>query len=455
MRGRLRMMKTIITLAVLFCGCCWSCRQPAGQLAQHPPMGWNSWINYGTSVSEAEIEATAAVMAEKLLPYGWEYVVIDGGWYCPGMVSLEDYEHPAPNQVIDEYGRLVPDTARFPSATGGKGFAPLAAAVHGMGLKLGLHIMRGIPIQAVERNTPIKGTYYTARDIANLTSRCEWYHGFYGIDMSKPGAQAYYDSIFELYGEWGIDYVKADDLLAPVYAADEIEAIANAAKRSSRPIMLSLSPGPAPVENIAHLRKNAQLWRISDDFWDNWNSLKAQFDLCRKWAGYSQPGSWPDADMLPIGPMGERAMRGSARTSYFTKDEHYTLLSLWAIFRSPLMLGCDLTKLDDFTLSLLTNRDVIRVNQYSANNREAYRQDGFIGWLADDPDDQSHYLAVFNLNDREETHTFDMTAMGLSGTYYVRELWTGGELPGVHGQLAAAVNPHGAKLFKLKPLKNQ
>ena len=284
-------IKTSIAIGLLILLLCSNCtnvnktNQPESTaiLAERPPMGWNSWICFGTSVTEDEVKANADFMAENLKKYGWEYIVIDAGWYAPGMETLEQYESATPHQIIDKFGRLIVDAEKFPSAKNGEGLKPLADYLHSRGLKLGIHIMRGIPIQAVEANTPIKGTSYRARDIVNTDSRCKWYFGFYGIDTSKPGAQEYYDSLFELYESWGIDYVKADDLLSPIYAHDEIEAITKAARKGKRPIVLSLSPGPAPVENIKHLQSVAQLWRISEDFCDNWEALKEQFPLCRKW----------------------------------------------------------------------------------------------------------------------------------------------------------------------------
>ena len=419
-------------------------------LAQTPPMGWNSWICFGTSVTEAEIKANADFMAEHLKEFGWEYIVIDAGWYAPGMVSLSEYESHSPEQLIDPYGRLIADEEKYPSAAGGLGLKPLADYIHSKGLKLGIHIMRGIPIQAVQADSPILGTSYSAKDIAQTDSQCDWYYGFYGIDMSKPGAQEYYNSIFELYASWGIDYVKADDLLAPVYAADEIDAMASAVSRCGREMVLSLSPGPAPLENYRHMKKSAQLWRISEDFWDNWDSLKKQFDLCRKWQDYVTPGHWPDADMLPIGPMAKRAMRGEPRSTNFTKDEQYTLITLWSMFRSPLMIGCNMPEMDDFTLKLLTNRDVIEINRNSVNNRELFTDGDIVAWYAQSPDSESHYVAVFNLSDSKvSNYDFRMSHINCFGNPQVTDLWTG-ESMGCHdNNVSMSINAHGVRLFRL------
>lgn len=437
-----------IALILLLSAC--SQGRPQRQiLAKTPPMGWNSWICYGTSVTESEVKANADFMAEYLKPHGWEYVIIDAGWYAPGMVTLEQYESENPYQLIDEFGRLIIDTEKYPSAADGNGLKALADYVHSKGLKLGIHIMRGIPVQAYEQDTPIKGTEYTARDITDPDSRCEWYHGFYGIDMSKPGAQEYYDSIFQLYESWGIDYVKADDLLSPIYAFDEIDAISKAVAKLENPPLLSLSPGPAPVENVRHMSQVAQMWRISEDFWDNWESLKKQFPLCRKWQGYGKPGGWPDADMLPIGPMALRAMRGEPRMTAFTEDEQYTMMTLWAIFRSPLMLGCSLPDMDPFTLSLVTNDEVIAVNQHSCDNRELYEKGGFVVWYARSEDHSEHYVAVFNTNDSDiEQYTFDLSYIPLRGNQMITDLWSGDTLCADGETVSFSVKAHGARFLK-------
>lgn len=420
-------------------------------LATVPPMGWNSWICFGTSITEQEIKANADFMAKNMKNAGYEYIINDAGWYAPGMVKLEDYESEHPEQLIDEYGRLIPDTVKYPCVVEGNGLKPLADYIHKKGLKFGIHIMRGIPIQAVERNTPIKGTKYRAQDIVMKDSRCEWYHGFYGIDMSKPGAQEYYNSIFELYESWEIDYIKADDLLKPVYAHDEIQAIANAIKHIKRPIVLSLSPGSAPIENVNHLKSVCQTWRISEDFWDDWTSLKHQFDLCHKWAPHVETGKYADADMLPIGPIAQRAMRGKPRMANFTKDEQYTMFTLWSMLRSPLILGCNLAEIDDFTLQLVTNKDVIKINQHSVNNHQFYAQNNIIGWYASSEDGLNDYAAIFNLNDEVVTD-YKVNLNILNQNAYVGgiELWTQDSIVVNNNVMnLGQINPHGVVLCKL------
>lgn len=361
--------------------------------AATPPMGWNSWDCFATTVTEAMTRAQADVMASELAVHGWQYVVVDIQWYEPGATGYDYHANAA--LALDGYGRLVPAENKFPSSRGGAGFNALSAYVHSKGLKFGIHLMRGIPRQAVERNLPILGTPFRARDIADTVHVCPWNNDMYGVDMSKPGAQAYYDSVFSLIASWGVDFVKVDDLSRPyVRNEPEIEAVRRAIDRTGRAIVLSTSPGETDIQAAAHVVGHANMWRISDDFWDHWSLLESQFGRLEKWSRWRRPGAWPDADMIPIGTI------ELGRNTWFTASEQTTLMTLWCIARSPLMLGADLTKLDAQTRALLTNDEVIAVNQASANNRQLFRgPDGGIGWIADTPEGGERYLALFNTRD--------------------------------------------------------
>ena len=349
----------------------------------------------------------------------------------------------------DGFSRLIPAPNRFPSSSGGNGFKPLAGFVHDLGPKFGIHIMRGIPRQAVHANTPILGTDIRAREIAHPNSACPWNTDMYGVDASRPGAQRYYDSLFELYAGWGVDFVKADDILSP-YSEGEIELIHDAINRCGREMALSLSCGPAGVERAEHLRRHANMWRISGDFWDNWDSLLDQFESCSLWSGYSGAGRWPDADMLPLGHIAVRSCeRGLGnRWTRFTKDEQKTLITLWCIFRSPLMAGCELRDNDEWTLSLLTNRDVLRVLNNSNSGRQVMRSGGYIVWAADD-EDASKYIAVFNTGVKDNEIELQLSKIDLPGEYMLRDCWEERDIGRVNGCVRAAVPSHGARLFRL------
>jgi alpha-galactosidase len=369
--------------------------------APTPPMGWNSWDCFGTTLTETQAKAEADAMAEHLKPFGWTYLTVDIQWYEPNSQG-HSYRNGA-RLEMDKYSRLIPGLKKFPSSSDGRGFKPLADYVHSKGLKFGIHIMRGIPKQAVRDNTPILGTKARAADIANTHSFCPWNPDMWGVDMSKPGAQEYYDSLFQLYASWGVDFVKVDDISRPYDENQkaEIEAIRKAIDKCGRSIVLSLSPGDTPIERGEHVMNHANMWRISDDFWDRWPPLYGMFGRLDKWTKYRAEGAWPDADMLPFGIVDFN------RPTNFTQDEQILCMSLWCIARSPLILGADMTRMDEFTLKLLTNPEVLAVNQESANNRQISRENDLIVWAADVPGSSDCYVGLFNAQSNDDP--FDLS----------------------------------------------
>jgi len=470
--------------------------------AQTPPMGWNSWDCYGAGVWQTDALANADYMAANLKSHGWNLITIDIQWYEP-LAHTTQYRKGAIFEM-DANGRLLPAPNRFPMTKDSRSFKPIADYLHARGLKFGLHLMRGIPRQAVAAKTPIKllpprilmsprqagnarpirRTSYTAADVADTNSICRWNTDMYGVDMTKPGAQEYYDSVFALMASWDLDFVKVDDLSAPYHKA-EIEAIRKAIDKSGRRIVLSTSPGATPVNEGGHVRMNANMWRISDDFWDSWGALYAQFTRVDSWTPFRGPGHWPDADMIPFGNV--RAWTTNGWTK-FTKDEHYTLMTLWSIGRSPLILGGNLPKNDDFTLSLLTNDEVIAVNQNSANNRQLFNTNNQVAWVADVPGSKDKYLAVFNISpppspargrrgappavelaDNSVTATnkpatapptrepvsisVSLADLGISGSATVRDLWAHKDLGNFTGEFAPVINSHGAGLYRASPVR--
>ena len=371
------------------------------QWAATPPLGWNSWDCFGTTVTEQQIKEQADAMVKYLLPSGYNYLTVDIEWYAP-----ESKGHAYDSKAIftmDEYGRLTPGLNKFPSAADGKGFKHLADYVHSKGLKFGIHIMRGIPRQAVEKNTPVLGTKVKAQDIAIKSSTCAWNPDMYGVDATKPEGQAYYYSIVQMYADWGVDFIKCDDISRPYDNVQkaEIEALRKAIDKTGRHILLSLSPGATPVKEGEHVMNQANMWRITDDFWDRWGLLSAMFERLDAWTPFRGPGHFPDADMLPIGIVEFK------RPTNFTKNEQYTLMSLWAIGRSPLILGGDMTKLDDFTKEILTNPEMLKVNQQSTNNRQVSRDKNLIVWTADVPNSKDKYVALFNAQSEGDNLDFN------------------------------------------------
>jgi alpha-galactosidase len=415
------------------------------QLAPTPPMGWNSWDSYGTTIKENEVKANADAMASALKQYGWQYIVIDIQWYEPN-AQAHGYR-PNAQLAMDSYGRLVPADNRFPSAANGQGFRAIADYIHSKGLKFGIHILRGIPRQAVAANTPIFGSTAHAADVADKASLCQWNTDMYGVDMSKPGGQAYYDSIVAQYAAWGVDFIKADDMSRPYHKA-EIEGLHKAILKSGRAIVLSLSPGPAPLSEVESLRDNAQMWRIEDDLWDNWKSLRAMYDRAESWVPLVVPGHWPDADMLPLGHIGIRAERGDDRLSQLSHDEQITLMTLWSIFRSPLMMGGDLPTLDPFTRSLLTNADVLAVNQHSDGNKISYKEGEIRAWTAK-AQHGGEYLAVFNLSDASSHVHLTWSQLGVDHVPAAcKELWTH-KAESKPAALDVTLAPHASALYEL------
>lgn len=431
--------------------------------AKTPPRGWNSWDCFGAAVTERELLQNAEYAAEYLKDFGWEYIVCDIQWYEP-LARDNDYNNFYPLNT-DGFGRLMPAENRFPSAAGGKGFRPIADKIHKMGLKFGIHIMRGVPRAAVHSALPVKGADCTCRDIAHHFSVCSWNTDMYGC-KNCAGAQAYYDSLFELYASWGVDFVKCDDICVTEfrkwdspYSADyEIEMIRRAIDKCGRSIVLSLSPGPADIKNAAHLRKNADMWRLTGDFWDRWDKLHEMFSVCLRWQGVPGGGSWPDCDMLPLGRISKNGACHGKQNRYtnFTRPEQLTMMSLWGIFKSPLMMGGNLPENDEWTLSLLTNRDYLEMHESSFGARCILNDEkngkGTVIWSA--AGKGCRYLAVFNTRDKQKTIKADLTGILMPGVPLdALEIWSGQRLSGVKNTLSAEVEPHGARLYKLTEMK--
>lgn len=419
-----------------------------------PPMGWNSWDCYGAGVTEDELLGNAEFMRDRLKQYGYQYVVCDIQWYEPAAKG-NVYNNFA-DLCMDEYSRLIPAANRFPSSANGAGFKPIADKIHSMGLKFGIHIMRGIPRQAVHRNTRIYGTTARARDIASQFSLCPWNTDMYGVDTEKRGAEEYYDSLFKLYASWGVDFVKVDDIANtefspqnPYSAEKEIEMIRAAIDRSGRDMVLSLSPGPAPLNKAEHLSENANMWRISGDFWDRWDKLLNMFSLCEKWYPYVKDGSFPDCDILPLGKLciDGSYMGDMGRDSGFTKEEQKTMMTLWAVFRSPLFFGGELRLTDNYTLSLVTNPEVINVNQNSEKPLLVYNKGGIAVWQT--KIENCTAVAVFNLSDEEKHYKLSFSDLGIENVRAVRDLWARKDIPKCENDVAVSLKPHSSEFFEI------
>ena len=413
------------------------------------PMGWNSWDCYGAAVTEDIVRKNAEFMAKNLKQYGWEYVVVDIQWSAPNARSHE-YD-PFTELCMDEYSRLIPAENRFPSSAGGKGFAPLAEYVHSLGLKFGIHIMRGIPRQAVHRNTKIKGTDKTAREIAKTASICAWNTDMYGVDPEKEGARAYYDSIFELYASWGVDFIKCDDIARELpHEEAELVMLSESLRSCGRDMVLSLSPGAALLEKAELYKQVSDMWRITDDFWDKWELLYAMFERAEKWCTHSGAGHWPDADMLPIGPILQDY--DAANRTKFTENEQITMLTLWSIFRSPLMIGGEMTGFDEFTMSLLTNEEILKMHKNARHSHQVWRREingsEYILWTAANAEGGG-YFALFNAGEKNGTVKLDLADLEAADKLDCTELWSG-EKAVFDGFAEISVPSHGVKAFRFE-----
>jgi len=434
----------------------------SAQVAQTPPMGWNSYNSFGSAVHEDEVKANADYMAKNLKQYGWQYVVVDFLWSYdnppgsnignPFQKQLQDGSY-VPWLTMDKWGRLMPQPNKFPSSFGGKGFKPLSDYVHALGLKFGIHVMRGIPRQAVWSKSPVMGTNgITADMIADTSSTCPWMNHMYGLDMTKPGAQEYLNSILKLYASWDVDFIKVDDISRPYHTA-EIEGYAKAIQDCGRPIVLSISPGETPLAQADHVKQHANMWRMADDFWDNWEMILHMFNYAKSWEGIGGPGHWLDCDMLQIGKLSKRGPVGPERYSRFTEDELYTHMTFWSIYRSPLMIGGNLPENREIEVKLFTNDEVLAVNQKGENPGQLYKKDGSMVWISNEQGTKDLYVALFNIGEDAHEVSIDFSSIGLKGKVGIRDLWQKKDLGSFKKGYKKMINAHGAVLLKINTKK--
>ena len=429
----------------------------AQDLAATPPMGWNSWDSYGRTITEQNVRDTAKWMADHLKQHGWQYVVVDEGWYIPNPEA-------DPKQYtfsLGPDGRYVPTVNRFPSAKENAGMKPLADYVHSLGLKFGIHIIRGIPREAVQKNLPIADSNFHAADAADTSDTCPWNAYNYGV-KDNPAGQAYYNSLAKLYAGWGVDFLKIDCIGDHPYKPAEIRMVSTALRGSGRNIVLSLSPGPTAVEHAGEVAEYANMWRISDDFWDHWGPWKGhewsqgllqQFASLAKWAPYTRRGHWPDADMLPLGHLGPHPGEGDPRDTQFTRDEQRTLITLWSIARSPLIMGGDLLSADEWLTSLLANDEVLAVDQHSSSNQPILQTEKTVVWRAAAEGHDGRYVAVFNISDAQQSLSYSWKELGIGGSSLkARDLWEHKDLaPADH--LSTTLAPHASALYYVSAAK--
>ncbi|HEV2483248.1 MAG TPA: glycoside hydrolase family 27 protein [Puia sp.] len=427
------------------------------QVAMTPPMGWNSYNCFGSAVHEDEVRANADYMAQHLARYGWQYIVVDFLWAYdnppgsrignPYQLRLGDGSY-VPWLAMDEWGRLQPHVDKFPSAFGDHGFKPLADYVHSLGLKFGIHVMRGIPRQAVWAHSPVMGANgISADEIADTSSTCTWMNHMYGLNMQVAGAQEYLNSLLKLYASWGVDLIKVDDISRPYHAA-EIEGYRKAIAACGRPIVLSLSPGETPLADSLHVKTNGNMWRMADDFWDSWPEMLKMFDYAARWQGVGGPGHWPDCDMLQIGKISKRGPVGPERYSRFTDDELQTHLSFWCMYRSPLMIGGNLPENREVEQRLLSNPEVLAVDQEGSRPRQVLKDERGMVWVSD-AGGGALYAGLFNLSDSAQDVAVGFDRLGLRRSAMVRDLWQRQDLGLYRKEIRRKLPAHGSALLKI------
>ncbi len=360
--------------------------------APKPLLGWNSFDSYRSSLTADQAFPTIDVMAKEYLPSGYEYFVMDAGWY----ITMNPAKHKGLG--LESFGMCVVNPERFP-----KGIKVLTNYAHKKGLKFGVWMMRGISKEAVRQNLPIPGTKYYSRDIADTTSTCVWNDMNFGVDMTKPGAQEYYNVIIDTLASWGIDFIKVDDV---VPNPREIIAIANAIEKGKHKMIFSLSPGD--VHHTAHLPyyKRANMLRITRDIWDNPLSVEKGFFAWEKFQGISGPGFWPDLDMIPFGRLD--VINKDARKSNFSDNQMKTFITQRAMAASPLIIGGDLLTMDNYSKSLLTSREMLACNQNGVMGVNVYRAGNVDVWLTPHKTDPGMgWIGIFNrtTSDRNVTLT--------------------------------------------------
>jgi len=422
--------------------------------AKKPPMGWNSYDCFGHAVDENEFKENVDFVAEHLKEYGWEYCVVDFCWSYPqkGIINapsqkFEDGKFDV-ELCLDEWGRPVPAPSKFPSANGS--FKYLADYCHERGLKFGIHLMRGIPRQAVEYKLPIKNTNGITADMVISGEDCDWLNHNKGMDMDKPGSQEFLDSIFEQYAEWEVDYIKLDDAARPYSLGrrKEVEGYHKAIMKTGRPMVLSLSPGAishesAPVEEADHFMKFANAWRIKDDVWDNTRHLRDIFPIAKKWVSFVGEGHFPDCDMLPIGRLLKCGGFGGERDTILTENEKQVMLTLWAFMRSPLMMGGHLPESKECDLKYYKQKEVININQNSSENRVVFDGDKYQIWGA-------------KVGNTEYESHFNIAKGGLPKFVQIKvekgeklfDVWAGKEIKTKNGKARFFLRPMQVKLIR-------
>ncbi|MEV6610753.1 glycoside hydrolase family 27 protein [Kutzneria sp. NPDC051319] len=400
-------------------------------ISRTPPMGWSSWSSLHGNISEAIIEAQAKVQHDVLQKHGYQYVNIDAGWTAG----------------VDQYGRNAWDTTKFPD-----GIPAVAKYVHGLDLKFGIYMVPGVPKAAVAANSPIKGTPYHIQDVIDPTQPGNTAADGAGkLDFSKPGAAAYVQSQADLLASWGVDYIKMDFVgpgggRVPTDNRTDVQQWRKALDATHRPIHLELS-NSLSFENAAVWQKYSNGWRIEGDIecyshcvgLTNWGvRASLRWDDAPKWVPFAGPGHWNDLDSLEI---------GNGATDGLSTDEKQSVMTLWAIEASPLLLGTDLTKLVPDDVKMITNDEVIAVDQAGRVAHPLSQATKQQVWVSDNHNG-SYTVALFNLGDAPATVTANWTDLAPHRhSAFVRDVWTHRNLGVARDSFSATLAPHASRLL--------
>jgi hypothetical protein len=419
-------------------------------LERAPLLGWSSWSFLRKEPTAAKLEAQARAMQDSgLQKIGYTYVNLDDFWYqCPGPQGPD----------VDSYGRWVTDPSRFPPQGDENGIKVVADYIHSLGLKFGIYVTPGISRQAVSKNTSIEGTPYKAAQIAEPSIRESNYNckGMVRVDYSKPGAQEFINSWVEMLAGWDIDYIKIDGM-GNSNAAD-VEAWSNAIRKSGRPIVLDVTQGSFTQALTPTLMKYADQWEFAPDVecykcekgdssypLTSWKDIAKRFNFVADWQPYSGSGRFNDYDSIEV---------GNGSNNGLTPVERQTQISLWALGSAPLILGVDLTNLDQLDLQkYLSNTEVLAVDQDSIAAKRVVNT-GNQQVFAKMETNGEAIVGLFNTGGIAETISVQASALGLPENergYSTCDLWTG-EMGKTGGTITAIVPSHGVVLYRVKAL---
>lgn len=393
------------------------------EIALTPPMGWNHYNIYGTRITQEQVLTQAKAMANSgLINYGWSYINIDDGWQ-----GKRGGKHQA----------ILPDSSRFPN------MQALVDEVHGLGLKIGTY------------STPWVESYGHRVGGSAMNPEGIFERSKENIARNKKllpyaiGTYHFWDNDAKQITEWGFDYLKYD--WNPI-EMPETKAMYDALRNSGRDVVYSLS-NSTPFESIKDLSTVSNAWRTGGDIKDNWKSLKSRIFTQDKWAPYAKPGHWNDPDMMILGVVGWNA--AEKWPSKLTADEQYTHMSAWCLMSVPLLLGNDISKLDAFTFSLLTNQEVLAVNQDLLGKQAmVISRNEDMGVMAKDLEDGSKAAGLFNLSDNgAQPVILKWKDLGIKGKYIVRDLWRQKDLGVFEDEFKADVAQHGVIMVSVRAAK--